>query len=141
MTTPKAHERTARPAEVKARKTQGNKKSLTEADAPSVERFPGILDDMPALAAEYLTLNEEAARIEKRKKEIRDWVEEKLVEVTEPIVQGDFFVAEVITSHKPKRISPERLLENGVQMAIIEDSYIGGEDFHYIKIWAKGDME
>jgi len=133
------HERkiTASEKKAKAAKTQSRTKELTESDAPSVERFPGLLDDMPELAAEYLSLNAEGSKIEARKKEIREQFEEMLLSAGEPIVQGDFFVTEVVTSHKAKKLSPEKLLEHGVKMPVIEACYEGGEEFSYIKVSAK----
>ena len=138
----KLHERTIKPSE--KRRTQSRRKELTEADAPSVERFPGILvgredgvDDMPTLSAEYLSLHAEGTRIEARKKEIREIFEGMLVEAGEAIVQGDFFVTEVVTSHSPKKLSDTRLLEEGVNIEVINNCWVGGEEFCFIKISAK----
>lgn len=133
------HERVEKPAEkkAKAKSTKARNTELTEADAPSCDRFPGIMDNLPELAAEYLSLNIEVNNIEARKKQIREIVEDMHANAQEPVVQGDFFVSEVVFSHSPKKLSPTRLLENGVAMGIIEDSYDPVNEFSYIKISAK----
>lgn len=134
---PTLHERVAKPSKKKSMKTQFRSSGLTESAAPSWDRFPGIMDEMPLLAAEYLALNTQAAEIEQRKKEIREWCEAKLLDVGEPIIQGDFFVTETITSHRPKKLSPERLLGHGVKLDVINGSYEGGDAYTYVKISLK----
>lgn len=141
----KLHERKEKPSEKKAKvRTQHKKEAMTEADAPSYDRFHGImldredgLEDMATLAGEYLSLLAETARMEKRKKEIRDITTAYLAEAGEKNTQGDFFTVQTVTSRTPKKLSPEKLLEHGVDMDDINDSYEGGNEYTYISILAK----
>jgi len=117
------------------------KRQLTEADAPSWDRFPGAADNLPVLAAEYLALNEQVKELELRKKELREAVEEIHLNLEETSIRGDFFLSEVVSTRTGRKLSPTKLLERGVHMNIIEESYEGGEPYTYLRISAReGDL-
>jgi len=120
---------------------------ITEAEAPSWDRFGGMLDllavaeeGQEGLAAEYLRLTQQANDIEARKKEIREIVGPCLIAVGEDKVRGDGWLAMRFKSHKPTRVSETKLLEQtlecphcqaelGIPMDSIEASREGGDEY------------
>ena len=118
-----------------------SEREITEHEAPHADRFLGIAEDAPELAAEYLSLNKEVARLEARKKDIRDRMDEILGEAEVPAMQGEFWIAQVVTSHRAKKISATKLLEEGVNIEVINACYEGGEPYAYITITAKETRE
>lgn len=127
---------------------------VTEDVAPSWDRFPGTsivveedddtettytMNDLPALAAEYLTLGQEVKEREARKKSIQMITEGLLREAEGKEVQqvrGDFFLASRYLTHAPDKISDTRLLEQGVEMEVIEAATVKGKEYYVTKITA-----
>lgn len=106
--------------------------------APVWEQFPGIADDLPVLAAEYISINQQVKELEDRKKEIRELVETIHQTADEPVIAGDFFVCEMVTSHTAKKVDPKLLLQHGVSMETIDASYTGGTPFKYLQVRSRG---
>ena len=100
-----------------------------EGNTPSWDRFPGLtaeipdvideygdpatvsVDDLPALAAEYLALNASIAEMEKRKDEIKPLVKVLLEASGESRVGGEDFITEIVTSTRPRRLSMTKVQE------------------------------
>lgn len=98
------------------------------------DRFPGIADDLPTLAAEYILKNQEIAAAEKRKSELKNEIETIQAECREKVLAGDFFVVERVTAHSPRKLSETKLLENGVNLDTINKSYEGGVKYEYTQV-------
>lgn len=115
--------------------------SMAEAEnlATTYEQLPGLADDLPGLAAEYIGLNQEIAAANSRKEEISATV--KVIHSTAdvPMITGDFFVTEMVTSHRPRKLDPKLLLEAGVDIETIEACYTGGDDYQYLQIRARAE--
>lgn len=109
--------------------------------APSYEQLPGLADELPNLAGEYLGINEQIAVLDKRKKEIQATVKAIHAEAEAPIITGDFFVCEMVTSHTTRKLDPKLLLTKGVAIDVIESAYTGGEAFQYLQIRPRAEKD
>lgn len=114
--------------------TPNSKSTITEADAPSWDRFGGLMDNFPDIAAEYLALNAEASRIVERKKELATELEFALSKAKEDRVRGEFFTVERVKSHHPKKISTLKLMECCVDQEVIDYCTEGGDEYYYVTV-------
>lgn len=123
------------------KKGGGATSKVDEAKIVDWEQLPGLADDLPGLAAEYLALNEQAKGIDARKKELQEAIKAVHTAATLDVIGGDFFVCEMVTSHKPKKLDKMLLLECGVDMEVIDACMAGGEEYTYLTVRPRAQAE
>lgn len=109
---------------------QSRKDNLT----PMWEQFPGLADDLPTKAAEYISLNAQIKECESRKEELKLEIEAIRLACQEEAISGDFFVVERVKSHSPKKLSADKLVEHGVELDVIDECYVGGTEYEYTQV-------
>lgn len=116
-------------AKVRQQQEDAAAKGVQLADLPI-----GIVGDLPQLAAEYIALNQQAKEIDDRKTELKEKIQEIHRLTDAPVIAGDFFVCEMVTSRRPKKVEPRLLLSAGVTMDIIEAATVGGDEYRYLQV-------
>jgi hypothetical protein len=90
---------------------------------PHVTEVEDLADVLPEMVSEYQELQEAIAEAEERKRELNDLIKALFEAAEIRAVRGDGWVASRSKDSVRRTLKPEKLLEHGVSMAVIEDSY------------------
>lgn len=127
--------RVIRPSEEKAILTKEEVEGVdSEKRAKHITEVEDLVDVLPDLAREYRDINIRIAPLEKRKKELGAEIKLLMDAVSETSIRGDDWIAVRSADSETKTLSAERLLLNGVEMDIIEDSYEKSPKAGYVQV-------
>lgn len=105
-------------------------------NARPLEEFPDLIDVLPDMAKEYRRIHIQSVIIEKRKKELGSEITALLEAVGHNSIQHDDWVCIRARGRSASSISPEKLLEKGIESDIITACTVEGKVYFYAQVKA-----